>query len=65
MQTQEQNQKESRKENAELKEFKKDEKEAHQEWEDVKDESSGVDKTLEKKLEDNTVTPKDIEKIGD
>lgn len=46
------------------KSFKKEEDKAEQKWEKVKDEISGVDRSLEKKLEEDTVDPEDLENLN-
>lgn len=46
------------------KEFKQEEKTADKAWEEVKDDTSGVDKDLEEKLENNDVTPKDLDTMN-
>ena len=46
------------------KEFKEENKEAKNEWEEVIDKVSGVDKELEEKLEEGTATPEDIDELS-
>lgn len=45
-------------------EIREQEKKAGEQWEKVKDKTSGVDKDLEKKLEKGTIEPKDLETQG-
>lgn len=44
--------------------FKKEEENADAKWEEVKDKTSGVNKDLEKKLEQGTINPKDLSTSG-
>ena len=46
------------------KEFVKEKKEADQEWEEVKDKVSGVDKELEEKLGSGTASPEDLQEMN-
>jgi len=39
-------------------------KQADEQWEDVKDKTSGVDKELERKFKEGTVEPKDLDTQG-
>jgi hypothetical protein len=45
--------------------FNADEKQADKAWEKEKDIVSGVDKTIEKKLDEGDLWPGDIENLGD
>lgn len=45
-------------------EIREEEKDADEEWEEVKDKTSGVDKELEEKLEKGTAEPGDLENMG-
>lgn len=44
--------------------IRKEEKNADEEWEEVKDKTSGVNKELEKKLEEGNVDPEDLDTQG-
>lgn len=46
------------------KEIKKEEEAAKESWEDVKDKTTGVDKEIEKKLEDGSIEPEDLDTLN-